>query len=86
MATDILFSSTTHMIQSNVTGDKKVPPPQVGFDFVDQPSLSYSQNNFTGLREIEFDGPDTFIDNSDVNLIESSPQREHETFIDQTGY
>ena len=61
------------MIQSNVTGDKKVPPPQVGFDFVDQPSLSYSQNNFTGLKEIEFDGPETYIENSDINLIEDFP-------------
>ena len=27
LATDILFSSTTHMIHSNVRGHTKVPPP-----------------------------------------------------------
>ena len=27
LATEILFSSTTHMIHSNVRGNTKVPPP-----------------------------------------------------------
>ena len=66
-----------------------MPPPQIGFDYVDHSSLSPSNlfSNFTGLREIETDENEHCLEQSEINIIEDSPERDLQSYvIDQSEY